>query len=761
MKKGIIITLLLMATSHIAFAYADFDFSSVVPSGQTLYFEYLTDSTVSVTHPDSNPSYGWQGYTKPTGHLVIPNSIERNGTTLRITFINEYAFNDCYGITSVKIDSSISQVGYYAFKNCSVLDTVFFYADSCIDNMNYSYSPFKDCPNLTTIIIGENVKHIPNGLFYYCTSISSVELRGEVPPTCNCNSFAYTTISNATFNIPCHTRENYESVWWCGNYRFEEPESPNFTVSFSPEWTNLPSLEDSLMGYSHFNPYGLRCDSSAVIVGTPYYGYKFVAWQDGNTSNPRTVNLSSDSAFTALFTKRMFHIYPESSDTSVGTVSNPDSALYRDTLTITAYPKHGYELWYWEYTDTNLNTYEIMNNPVSFAMTKNIWPTAYFTPMTLNVQFIAETNMGYIQAETWEWSGDYGGGPVYRWHSHSGSFHYGDSVRITANHHWGYRFKQWSDGCTDNPRYLKLIQDTIITAQFDRDSAWITVVSADATLGTVSGTGWYAIYDTAIIEATPAEHYHLKEWVVDIPYSYSYYDPYSNPLYLYVENEGTVTALFAIDTHTVSVASNDILRGNVEGGGMFEYGTPCTITATAYSGYRFVRWSNGVTYNPYTFAVTTDMELTAIFVEEGSIFNITATTADPTMGTVTGGGPYGVGEEAVLTAIPNTGYQFDHWDDGNTMNPRTITVSADASFTAYFVATQRIDDVIPDVAVNVYVLGSQIVVETNLKDEIGIYDIVGRKVDGGRKSRFEVHASGVYFVKIGSLPMQKVVVVCN
>lgn len=201
------------------------------------------------------------------------------------------------------------------------------------------------------------------------------------------------------------------------------------------------------------------------------------------------------------------------------------------------------------------------------------------------------------------------------------------------------------------------------------------------------------------------------------------------------------------------------MHGNVEGGGEFEYGTPCTITATAYSGYRFVRWSNGVTYNPYTFAVTTDMELTAIFVEEGSIFNITATTADPTMGTVTGGGPYGVGEEAVLTAIPNTGYQFDHWDDGNTMNPRSITVSADASFTAYFVATQRIDDVIPDIVVNVYTLGSQIVVETNLKNEIGIYDIAGRKVDGGRKTRFDVPASGVYLVKIGTIPTQKVVVV--
>ena len=73
-------------------------------------------------------------------------------------------------------------------------------------------------------------------------------------------------------------------------------------------------------------------------------------------------------------------------------------------------------------------------------------------------------------------------------------------------------------------------------------------------------------------------------------------------------------------------------------------------------------------------------------------------------------------------------------------------------------ATQGIGDVIAD-AVNVYTLGGQIVVETDLKDEISIYDIVGRKVDGGRKTRFDVPASGVYLVKIGTLQTQKVVVV--
>ena len=63
---------------------------------------------------------------------------------------------------------------------------------------------------------------------------------------------------------------------------------------------------------------------------------------------------------------------------------------------------------------------------------------------------------------------------------------------------------------------------------------------------------------------------------------------------------------------------------------------------------------------------------------------ITATSANPAMGTVTGGGTYNGGATATLTAIPNTGYHFVQWQDGNTQNPRTITVTGDATYTATF-----------------------------------------------------------------------------
>ena len=59
-------------------------------------------------------------------------------------------------------------------------------------------------------------------------------------------------------------------------------------------------------------------------------------------------------------------------------------------------------------------------------------------------------------------------------------------------------------------------------------------------------------------------------------------------------------------------------------------------------------------------------------------------TCDPKQGQVTGGGTYTDGSKATLTATPNNGYVFTQWSDGNKDNPRKVTVTADAIYTAEF-----------------------------------------------------------------------------
>ena len=59
---------------------------------------------------------------------------------------------------------------------------------------------------------------------------------------------------------------------------------------------------------------------------------------------------------------------------------------------------------------------------------------------------------------------------------------------------------------------------------------------------------------------------------------------------------------------------------------------------------------------------------------------------DSTMGIAIGGGGYGIGDTATLTAMANCGYRFDRWNDSVTDNPRQVVVTADTTFTAFFVS---------------------------------------------------------------------------
>ena len=71
---------------------------------------------------------------------------------------------------------------------------------------------------------------------------------------------------------------------------------------------------------------------------------------------------------------------------------------------------------------------------------------------------------------------------------------------------------------------------------------------------------------------------------------------------------------------------------------------------------------------------------------DATMYNVTATVNDETMGKVTGTGEFAEGSTVVLTAEPNMGYEFVKWEDESTANPRQITVNADIAVTATFQA---------------------------------------------------------------------------
>lgn len=154
------------------------------------------------------------------------------------------------------------------------------------------------------------------------------------------------------------------------------------------------------------------------------------------------------------------------------------------------------------------------------------------------------------------------------------------------------------------------------------------------------------------------------------------------------------------------------------------------------------------------------------FVEEEG-FHITATSADETMGhAVVVIAPTCSSPIALVDAVAEQGYKFDHWSDGNTDNPRVFTLTGDSVIMAYFGLPTGIDD-IPSVEANVYANQGQIVVESGNGDmlpEVMVYDVMGRSMAHsgtvyGSNATFSVPATGVYMVKVGTMPARRVVVV--
>ena len=66
------------------------------------------------------------------------------------------------------------------------------------------------------------------------------------------------------------------------------------------------------------------------------------------------------------------------------------------------------------------------------------------------------------------------------------------------------------------------------------------------------------------------------------------------------------------------------------------------------------------------------------------VYTITVESNNPDWGTVTGGGSYTDGATVEIAAIPVSGFCFISWQDGNKDNPRTITVTDNATYIATF-----------------------------------------------------------------------------
>ena len=196
----------------------------------------------------------------------------------------------------------------------------------------------------------------------------------------------------------------------------------------------------------------------------------------------------------------------------------------------------------------------------------------------------------------------------------SGTFAYGSTDTLTATALEDYVFLGWSDGNTDNPRMITVTQDSSFTAYFIPEE--IVIPANDSVMGSVivEISGTVTINTMVTITAVPEPHYHFVSWSDNNT---------ENPRTVSLLEALHLTAIFAIDQHTITVLSANNSMGTVSPSGTYDYGTEIFISADAYQGYQFVSWNDGNTDNPRTIIVEQDSTFIATFQVEDGIDDVT------------------------------------------------------------------------------------------------------------------------------------------
>ena len=131
-----------------------------------------------------------------------------------------------------------------------------------------------------------------------------------------------------------------------------------------------------------------------------------------------------------------------------------------------------------------------------------------------------------------------------------------------------------------------------------------------------------------------------------------------------------------------------------------------------------------------------------------TLHTVTANATDETMGYVMGAGEYPQGSTATLVAVPFGQNYFVRWNDGNTDNPRTITVTGDMTFTAEFAPVGSAVETLENGERGIYATGRTLHVE-NGGESYRVYTAAGRLVYTGNDSSVTLSAPGMYIVHTG------------
>ena len=538
-------------------------------------------SLTSVTIPNSVTSIGGTAFSGCSSltSITIPNSI---------TSIGIGAFDGCSSLTSVAIPSSVTSIEKRTFRGCSSLTSV------TIPNSITSIgeSAFEGCSSLTSITIGESVSKIGYSAFSGCSSLTSITIPNSIRSIGDwafrdCSSLTYIELLYIYIVIPDDALRgciNLTDIYVpCGGLAWmQQTWNDNLRQENRLKYKPLPYTVTTIATNGSVSVPQNQCDEMEVIA-IPDYGYHFVQWSDGNTENPRSIELTKDTVFSAEFAPNIYS-FSASCNENYGSVQATNGNYeYLTELTISATANEGYHFVQWSDGNTD--------NPRTIILSQDTSFTAEFAPNIYVITFMNDDST-VISAQQY----GYGQMPIAP-----------EFSTKAATAEYTYTFAGWI------PEIVAVIGDATYKATFNatKNSYSITWLNEDGSL-----------IDQTTVEygVVPTHADPIKENTAEYTYTFAGWIP--NVVALTCD--ATYRATFNGEVNMYSITTSAI-NGEVEGAGIYAYGTEIEIKAIPAEGYTFDQWSDSVKDNPRTIIVTSDAEYTALFIQSQGIDDVYAT----------------------------------------------------------------------------------------------------------------------------------------